>query len=67
MWAQCCAGCASGSRAPDPTTARSTCAVPGDSEEPVGVKRILGRVDHFKHLEPALLGRVEQLIDFVTA
>jgi hypothetical protein len=30
-------------------------------------KRILGRVDHFKHLEPALLGRVEQLIDFVTA
>ncbi|GAA4745941.1 DUF3097 domain-containing protein [Amnibacterium soli] len=30
-------------------------------------QRILGRVDHFKHLEPALLGRVEQLIDFVTA
>jgi hypothetical protein len=30
-------------------------------------KRILSRVDHFGHLEPALLGRVEQLIDFVTA
>ncbi|WP_375405941.1 DUF3097 domain-containing protein [uncultured Amnibacterium sp.] len=30
-------------------------------------QRILGRVDHFGHLEPALLGRVEQLIDFVTA
>lgn len=29
-------------------------------------QRILGRVDHFGHLEPALLGRVEQLIDFVT-
>ncbi len=30
-------------------------------------RRILGRVDHYGHLEPALLGRVEQLIDFVTA
>jgi len=30
-------------------------------------KRILSRVDHYGHLEPALLGRVEQLIDFVTA
>jgi hypothetical protein len=30
-------------------------------------QRILSRVDHFGHLEPALLGRVEQLIDFVTA
>lgn len=30
-------------------------------------QRILGRVDDFGHLEPALLGRVEQLIDFVTA
>jgi hypothetical protein len=29
-------------------------------------KRILGRVDTFADLEPALLGRVEQLIDFVT-
>ncbi|HWU47298.1 MAG TPA: DUF3097 domain-containing protein [Humibacter sp.] len=29
-------------------------------------KRILGRVDSFADLEPALLGRVEQLIDFVT-
>ena len=30
-------------------------------------QRILSRVDHYRHLEPALLGRVEQLIDFVTA
>ena len=30
-------------------------------------KRILSRVDSFADLEPALLGRVEQLIDFVTA
>jgi hypothetical protein len=29
-------------------------------------KRILSRVDSFADLEPALLGRVEQLIDFVT-
>jgi hypothetical protein len=30
-------------------------------------QRILSRVDSYTHLEPALLGRVEQLIDFVTA
>uniref|UniRef100_UPI0030F3FDD8 DUF3097 domain-containing protein n=1 Tax=Nocardioides sp. GXZ039 TaxID=3136018 RepID=UPI0030F3FDD8 len=30
-------------------------------------KQILGRVDSFHDLEPALLGRVEELIDFVTA
>jgi hypothetical protein len=30
-------------------------------------KHILGRVDSFADLEPALLGRVEELIDFVTA
>jgi len=30
-------------------------------------KRILSRVNSFADLEPALLGRVEQLIDFVTA
>ncbi|HEV7956835.1 MAG TPA: DUF3097 family protein, partial [Marisediminicola sp.] len=29
-------------------------------------QRILGRVDTFADLEPVLLGRVEQLIDFVT-
>ncbi len=29
-------------------------------------QRILSRVDHYKHLEPQLLGPVEQLIDFVT-
>ncbi len=30
-------------------------------------RQILGRVDSFADLEPALLGRVEELIDFVTA
>ncbi len=30
-------------------------------------QRILSRVDTYQDLEPALLGRVEQLIDFVTA
>ncbi|MEJ1088867.1 DUF3097 domain-containing protein [Microbacterium sp. Mu-80] len=30
-------------------------------------QRILGRVTTFRDLEPALLGRVEELIDFVTA
>ena len=30
-------------------------------------QRILGQVDTYNDLEPALLGRVEQLIDFVTA
>ncbi|MFL6131272.1 MAG: DUF3097 family protein, partial [Nocardioidaceae bacterium] len=30
-------------------------------------KHILGKVDSFADLEPALLGRVEELIDFVTA
>ncbi|MFG3257951.1 DUF3097 domain-containing protein [Streptomyces sp. NPDC048172] len=30
-------------------------------------KRILGSVSSYKDLEPALLGRVEELIDFVTA
>jgi hypothetical protein len=29
-------------------------------------QRILGRVTTFRDLEPALLGRVEELIDFVT-
>jgi len=29
-------------------------------------QQILGRVDSYADLEPALLGRVEQLIDFVT-
>ncbi len=29
-------------------------------------QRILGRVDSYADLEPVLLGRVEQLIDFVT-
>jgi hypothetical protein len=30
-------------------------------------KRILGTVSSFQDLEPAFLGRVEELIDFVTA
>jgi hypothetical protein len=30
-------------------------------------RRILSRVSHYTDLEPQLLGRVEQLIDFVTA
>jgi hypothetical protein len=30
-------------------------------------KHILGRVDSYTDLEPAFLGRVEELIDFVTA
>lgn len=33
----------------------------------MGWKRILSRVRNYKDLEPALLGRVEELIDFVTA
>jgi hypothetical protein len=32
-----------------------------------GWRRILGAVRDYKDLEPALLGRVEELIDFVTA
>lgn len=32
-----------------------------------GWKRILGRVRDFRDLEPSLLGRVEELVDFVTA
>ncbi|MBC7632416.1 DUF3097 family protein, partial [Aeromicrobium sp.] len=30
-------------------------------------KHILGRVDSYADLEPQFLGRVEELIDFVTA
>ena len=29
-------------------------------------QRILGKVSSYRDLEPALLGRVEELIDFVT-
>jgi hypothetical protein len=32
-----------------------------------GWQRILGTVRDFRDLDPALLGRVEELIDFVTA
>ena len=34
---------------------------------PAAWKRILASVDSFKDLDPALLGRVEELIDFVTS
>jgi hypothetical protein len=42
---------------------------PASSEADVGAawRRILSRVDSYADLEPALLGRVEELIDFVTA
>ncbi|WP_111721253.1 DUF3097 domain-containing protein [Homoserinimonas sp. OAct 916] len=41
---------------------------PGESQTDIAHawQRILSRVDTFADLEPALLGRVEQLIDFVT-
>ncbi|CRH62118.1 Protein of uncharacterised function (DUF3097) [Chlamydia trachomatis] len=32
----------------------------------MGWKRILAQVRNYKDVEPALLGRVEELIDFVT-
>lgn len=38
-----------------------------DMPTPAAWKAILGRVRSFADLEPALLGRVEELIDFVTA
>nr|WP_205570020.1 DUF3097 domain-containing protein [Actinomyces lilanjuaniae] len=42
---------------------------PHDSQADVAHawKRILGRVHSYKDLEPSLLGRMEELIDFVTA
>lgn len=42
---------------------------PADTQEDVARawKRILGTVRDYRHLDPALLGRVEELIDFVTA
>ena len=42
---------------------------PADSPEDVGRawQRILGTVRTYADLEPSLLGRVEELIDFVTA
>ncbi|WP_125777030.1 DUF3097 domain-containing protein [Antribacter gilvus] len=42
---------------------------PADTQEDVARawKRILGTVRDFRDLDPALLGRVEELIDFVTA
>ncbi len=43
--------------------------LPHHNAEDIGLgwKAILGRVRSFRDLEPALLGRVEELIDFVTA
>lgn len=42
---------------------------PASSPEDIGIawQRILSRVTTFRDLEPELLGRVEELIDFVTA
>lgn len=37
------------------------------SDIAAGWKRILGRVRDYRDLEPAMLGRMEELIDFVTA
>lgn len=42
-------------------------AIGWDLEPGAAWKRILGRVSRFTDLEPALLGRVEELIDFTTA
>ena len=42
-------------------------AIGWDLEPGAAWKRILGRVGSFTDLEPALLGRVEELIDFTTA
>ncbi len=39
----------------------------GIADPAEGWRRVLGAVDGFRDLEPALLGAVEQLIDFVTA
>ncbi|MGA9310073.1 MAG: DUF3097 domain-containing protein [Pseudonocardiaceae bacterium] len=39
----------------------------GFADPAQGWARVLGAVDSFRDLEPALLGAVEQLIDFVTA
>lgn len=41
---------------------------PAESKEDIGIawQRILSRVTTFRDLEPELLGRVEELIDFVT-
>ncbi len=43
--------------------------LPHDTVEDVGIgwSKILGRVRDWKDLEPSLLGRVEELIDFLTA
>lgn len=43
--------------------------MPADSPADIalGWKRILGRVRDYRDLSPALLGRVEELVDFVTA
>lgn len=42
--------------------------LPAETREDIGLgwKAILGRVRNYRDLEPALLGRVEELIDFVT-
>jgi hypothetical protein len=43
------------------------CAALGWGDDPGAVwQRLLARVDGYAALEPSLLGRVEELIDFVT-
>ncbi len=42
-------------------------AIGWPSDTAAAWRRILGRVQSFADLEPAFLGRVEELIDFVTA
>ena len=39
----------------------------GDGGTAAGWRRILGAANSYTDLEPALLGRIEELIDFVTA
>ena len=43
------------------------CAVLGFGDPPAAWRRILASVSSYADLEPALVGAVERLIDFVTA
>ena len=54
----------------EPTPAEAAVDAPTRVIAPFGRpawKRILGTVDNYADLQPELLGRVEELIDFVTA
>ncbi|MGZ4604165.1 MAG: DUF3097 family protein, partial [Kineosporiaceae bacterium] len=53
---------------PGPPWKEGVCAALGWPVDPPGAWRtILGAVSSFADLEPSLLGRVEELIDFVTS